>query len=63
MHPMFVTLFLETAADDLLAEEDERRGRRARASRSAMAARAAGPGRNLMARVFARKRTAWDRVG
>jgi hypothetical protein len=42
MHPMFVTLFLETDADDLLADEEERRrGRRARASRSAMVARAA----------------------
>jgi hypothetical protein len=44
MQPMFVTLFPETAPDDLLAEEDERRGRRARASRSAMAARAAARG-------------------
>jgi hypothetical protein len=42
MHPMFVTLFLETDADDLLAEEEaRRRGRRARAGRSATAARAA----------------------
>jgi hypothetical protein len=29
MHPMFVTLFIETDADDLLAEEQERK-RRAR---------------------------------
>jgi hypothetical protein len=45
MHPMFVTLFIETDADDLLAEEQDkkrraravRRGRSARASRVAAA--------------------------
>ena len=35
MHPMFVKLFLENSADDMLAEEDQRRAanrsRRARA--------------------------------
>ena len=30
MHPMFVTLFIETDADDLVAEEQDRK-RRARA--------------------------------
>ena len=35
MHPMFVKLFLETDADDLLAEEDKRRAaNRARRTRS-----------------------------
>ena len=32
MHPLFVTLFIETDADDLLAEEQDRK-RRARAAR------------------------------
>jgi len=32
MHPLFVTLFIETDADDLLAEEQDRK-RRARAVR------------------------------
>lgn len=31
MHPMFVKLFLEPDADDLLADEDEKRRRAARA--------------------------------
>jgi hypothetical protein len=68
MHPMFVTLFVETDADDLLADEEERRhGRRARASRPPWSPgprpATAGAGRNLMAPVFARERTAWARVG
>jgi hypothetical protein len=45
MHPLFVALFIETDADDLLAEEQDskrraravRRGRSARASRVAAA--------------------------
>ena len=39
MHPMFVQLFIESDADDLLAEEDRRR--RARRSRPAMVVRPA----------------------
>jgi hypothetical protein len=31
MHPMFVKLFLEPDADDLLADEEEKRRRAARA--------------------------------
>jgi hypothetical protein len=38
MHPMFVTLFIETDADDLLAEEQDRK-RRAHASRRGRSAR------------------------
>ena len=36
MHPMFVKLFLENGADDILAEEEDRRraANRARRSRS-----------------------------
>jgi hypothetical protein len=42
MHPMFVKLFIETDADDLLPEEDRRRrARRSRRARTAMAVRAA----------------------
>ena len=42
MHPMFVKLFIETDADDLLAEEDRRRrARRSRRARPAMALRPA----------------------
>jgi hypothetical protein len=43
MHPMFVKLFLEPDADDLLADEEERRRRatRARNTRSRMTLRAA----------------------
>jgi hypothetical protein len=49
MHPMFVTLFIETDADDLLAEEQDRK-RRAHAARRGRSARimrvaAADPGR------------------
>ena len=46
MHPMFVKLFLEPDADDLLADEDEKRRRAApaRHTRSRMTLRAtAGP--------------------
>ena len=39
MHPLFVTLFVETDADDLLAEEQDRK-RRARAVRHGKSARA-----------------------
>jgi hypothetical protein len=39
MHPLFVTLFLETDADDLLAEERDRK-RRTRAVRRGRSARA-----------------------
>jgi hypothetical protein len=38
MHPMFVTLFIETDADDLLAEEQDRK-RRAQAARRGRSAR------------------------
>jgi hypothetical protein len=42
MHPTFVKLFLEADADDLLAEEEERRrhASRARRNRSRMTVRA-----------------------
>jgi hypothetical protein len=33
MHPMFVALFIDTDADDLLAEEDGQRRRARRAGR------------------------------
>lgn len=41
MHPMFVKLLLETSADDLLADEEEkqRTANRARRHRSRMATR------------------------
>ena len=40
MHPMFVKLYLENDGDDLLAEEDRRRGaNRARRARSRQATR------------------------
>jgi hypothetical protein len=38
MHPMFVTLFIKTDADDLLAEEQDRK-RRAHAARRGRSAR------------------------
>jgi hypothetical protein len=41
MHPMFVKLFMETDADELLPERDRRRARRSRRARPAMAARPA----------------------
>ena len=34
MHPMFVELFIETDADDLLAREEDKRRRSRRAKRS-----------------------------
>ena len=45
MHPMFKELFIQTDADDLLAEQDRRRVSRARRARPAMIIRpAAGSG-------------------
>lgn len=38
MHPMFVALFIETDADDLLTEEQDRR-RRAQAAKRGRSAR------------------------
>jgi len=38
MHPLFVTLFIETDADDLVSEEQDRK-RRARAVRRGRSAR------------------------
>lgn len=48
VHPMFVSLFIETDADDLLAEEQDRRRRtrQARRGRSARVAKAAAPNPN-----------------
>jgi hypothetical protein len=48
MHPMFVTLFIDTDADDLLTEEQDtqRRARQARRSRSARVVRVAAPSRD-----------------
>ena len=45
MHPMFVKLYLENGADDVLADEEDRRrasnrARRVRASRSRLVTRA-----------------------
>ncbi len=45
MHPMFVKLYLEDGADDMLAEEEDRRraanrARRVKGSRSRLATRA-----------------------
>jgi hypothetical protein len=37
MHPMFVTLFLETGADDLQDDDMRRRANRARRNRSRLA--------------------------
>ena len=44
MHPMFVKLFLEPDADDLLADEEERRrhAKLARRNQSRMTMRVAG---------------------
>src|SRR5262249_28139339 len=51
MHPMFVKLFIETDADDLLAEEDRRRrARRSRRARPAMAVRTAARDREHRSR-------------
>jgi len=43
MHPMFVKLFIETDADDLLAEQERKRrsARRTRRTRSLVVTRAA----------------------
>jgi hypothetical protein len=42
MHPMFVKLFIETDADDLLPDEDRRRrARRTRLAQTVMAVRPA----------------------
>jgi hypothetical protein len=48
MHPMFVTLFLEADADELLTEEQDRRRhvRQARRSRCAQSVRTGDPGRD-----------------
>ena len=46
MHPMFKELFIETDADDLLAEGDRRRRvRRSRRARSALVVRPAAGNR------------------
>jgi len=51
MHPTFVKLFIETDADDLLAEEEARRRvRRSRRNRPAVVVRAASRDRNLRPR-------------
>ena len=43
MHPMFIELFLEPDADDLVAEQDRRRRmRRSRRARSVMVIRPSG---------------------
>ena len=49
MHPTFVKLFIETDADDLLAEEEakRRRARLSRRNRSAVVVRAASRDENL----------------
>ncbi len=45
MHPMFIKLFIETDAEDLLYEEDRRRrARRSRRARPAMVASCRGRG-------------------
>ena len=48
MHPIVVTLFLETGADDPLADEEDkqRTANRARRPRSRLAARIANRGRD-----------------
>ena len=47
MHPMFVTLFIETDADDLLTEEQDRKRRAhaAKRGRATRVVRAATPDR------------------
>jgi len=49
MHPMFVKLFIDADAEDLLAEEEARRRRagRSRRDRAAVAVRGASRDRNL----------------
>jgi len=54
MHPMFKELFIETDADDLLAEEDRRRVRRSRRTRSALVVRPAAGNRQHRLRAYAR---------
>ena len=46
MHPMFVTLFIETDDDDLLTEEQDRK-RRARAARRGRSVRVMRVAANL----------------
>ena len=47
MHPMFVQLYLENGADDVLAEEDRRRAaNRSRRARARQATRVIGRDRN-----------------
>jgi hypothetical protein len=48
MHPMFVKLFIETDADDLLAEQEDgrRRARRSKRNRSATVMRVAAHDRD-----------------
>ena len=51
MHPMFKELFIQTDADDLLAEEDrQRRARRSRRARPALAVRPAAGNRQQRSR-------------
>jgi hypothetical protein len=51
MHPMFVKLFIETDADDLLDDEDRRRrARRSVRKRSVMVVRTAAPDRDRRVR-------------
>ena len=52
MHPMFVKLFLEPDADDLLADEEEQRrhASRARHNRSRMTVRVTARGQDRLPR-------------
>ena len=51
MHPMFTELFIQTDADDLLAEQDrQRRARRSRRTRPALAVRPAAGNRQQRSR-------------
>jgi hypothetical protein len=55
MHPMFKELFIQTDADDLLAEEDrQRRVRRSRRPRSALVIRPAAGKPQHRPRAYAR---------
>jgi hypothetical protein len=51
---MFVTLFLEPDADDLLADEEKRRSRRARRNRPGMVTRVAASDRGRGTRRYGR---------
>jgi hypothetical protein len=53
MHPMFVKLFIETDADDLLTDEQEqqRHARQARRNRSVRVMRVAAPNRDRQRRL------------